>query len=137
MAFAIALAFSTSQAAELVSLDETSIHYKRFVPNGRNPYFLTMPPKEELNFQINFSALKVCYVNTKLHAMTNSAQYHLVGLNAVIGARITKGIHVQYEHFSKHLLDTTYPYQKFGVEDSIGVKFFLYQNTNKRGAFLE
>ena len=136
MAFAIA-ATSTGQAAELVSLDETSIHYKRFVPNGRNPYFLTLAPKEELNFQIDFTAFKYCYVNTRLHAMTTSAQYHLVGLNTVIGVRVTNGIHLQYEHFSKHLLDSTYPYQKFGVEDSIGAKFFLYKNREKRGALIQ
>jgi hypothetical protein len=111
----------------LIELDEVSINYKNFMDGGRNPYFYDSVPKEEVNYQINTTVAKHFYWNTKLHSMTNDAQYYMAGLNLKLGFSLTDWLDVQYEHFSRHVLDHTYPHQKFGVEDSVGIVLFLYR----------
>ena len=47
-----------------------------------------------------------------------------------LGIRLGRGLDIEYEHHSQHLLDSTYPYQRFPVEDSIGVKLHLFRNSS-------
>ncbi len=117
----------------LINVDELSINYKKFQPSSRHPLFYNSKMKEGIDLNMNNNMLfdYVFWDNT-IHSSTNSSQYYLVGWQFKFGARVTNGITVQYEHHSQHILDSTYPYMKFPVEDSLGFTIRIF-STYKRG----
>lgn len=119
----------TASAGEwkLLELSEAKLNYKYFVHPGRDPLFSpNAPQKEELNLHVNTHVARVFYWDNIVHAKTNDAQYHVVGWNLKLGMHLHRYLDVQYEHFSRHLLDEKGP-SKFPVEDSIGVVLYLYR----------
>jgi hypothetical protein len=121
-------------AWKLLSLRETKLNYKYFVHPGRDPLFTDSSQKEELNLSVNTDLLSVFYWDNTVHAKTNDAQYHVVGWNIHLGVHVCRYLDVQYEHFSKHLLDSSLPYMKFPVEDSVGVNLYLYRREPAGGS---
>ncbi len=114
---------------KLLELRETSLNYKYFVHPGRDPLFINEHHKEELNLHLNLDVFKYLFINNMVHSKTSPSQYRVVGLNSKIGVHVTKHVDIQYEHFSKHLLDKKHEYMnKFPVEDSIGINLIFYTN---------
>lgn len=139
----VLIALLVSQAAGAgeytpFTLESVDIHYKRFAPGGRDPYFLTSEPSDEVNFNVRSTVLKYGFLNTRIQGMTDqSGQFHVGGLNYVIGLRLTPWLDVQCEHFSRHIFDQTYPYQGPGLENSLGVRVFIYGGEKRGEAVVE
>jgi hypothetical protein len=120
-----------AEAFNLVQLDEVRVEYQNYIFH-RHPLFTEIPGKESLNLGLKVNLLDTMYWDTLVHSTTTSAQYHLVGLEMKFGIRIYEYLEVEYKHHSQHLLDTTYQYMKFPVEDSIGVNLYLYRRDKHR-----
>lgn len=113
-----------------VQLKEVYINYKNFM-YARDPLFYNSVPKTEINFNINTDFLEILYFNNKLHTMTNYKQFYVVGWNFFVGMHLGDYVDVQYEHYSKHLLDDKHPYAPFPFEDSVGINIHLYKRENR------
>lgn len=113
-----------SALAEAVELTEVSVNYKLFHAKNYAPYF-TLSQKERLTLTVNVDLLPGIFWKNRIHGTTDSAQYRFIGYNPQIGLRPIKGLTLQFEHHSRHLLDTQMP-GHFPVEDSVGATFYLY-----------
>lgn len=114
----------TASPAPII-LDDISLNYQRFLPGARHPLFPSgMEPKEELNLDFNTTILTYFYWNNRVHSMTNQHQFHVIGWNYRLGVRATPWLSLQYEHFSRHLLDTNYA--GYPIQDSVGAIIKLY-----------
>lgn len=121
------LGATQAAAVDPFELEQVDIHYKRFAPGGRNPLFFSTEQKEELNFGVMTRVARFGFLNLKLHSMTDQFQFHVAGLNFTAGVRVFPWLDIQTEHFSRHILDTSYPHQGFPVEDSVGLRLYLYR----------
>jgi hypothetical protein len=122
---------------KLIELRESYINYKYFVHPGRDPLFTDLPHKEELNLHVNTDILRYMYWDNMVHSMTDASQYRVVGLNTKLGVRLSGILDVQFEHFSKHMLDTVHPWMRgFPVEDSVGINLYLYRPDKPRSSLL-
>jgi hypothetical protein len=117
---------------KLLELDEASVNYKSFHPNNHAPLF-DGPQKERVTLNLDADVAKFFFFNNKVHGTTTSAQYHLIGWNFQIGARVSKYVDVQYEHHSQHLLDRPAP-GHFPVEDSIGFTLIFFRRDNGKAS---
>lgn len=120
----------------LIEMDETYINFKQYLPNGYSPF---LPPGSTLSrgvdLQLNTDVLAVGYVNNKVWSLMDQHQFRAVGWNYQVGVRLNSFIDVEYEHFSRHVLDAPSPTlsvgQKYPVEDSINIKFYLFRADKK------
>jgi hypothetical protein len=119
---------ATAGANDVVELKEVSVDYSRFI-YARLPLFYASTPKENIDFKINTAILKYGFADLTLHSQTDEHQFHVAGLRARLGVRVSK-LEVYYKHESTHILDQGYPYSRYPVEDSVGVKFYLYRGKN-------
>jgi len=129
----------------IVSLREVSVDYKRFFPKGRDPLItgnglLNRELGNEVNVHINSDFMSYFYWDNMVHSLTDrdatthtGGQFRVVGWNFKLGMRVSRFINIQYEHFSKHTLDHSYAYDSFPVQDSVGVKLYLYGGPKKEG----
>lgn len=127
--FALLLGLRDSEAGEfqVMKLDEASIYYKKYHPSARHPLFYDSSPKESLNLGTNVDLLQVIGWDSVVQSMTNDSQYYMVGLQMQLYLRITQQLEVGYYHQSQHLLDHTYPYQRYPVEDAVTVRLTLFR----------
>ncbi len=131
---ALCLIASASQASEyhLIDTREVYVNAKQFLPNGYSPY---MSQGSELNkgidLHIKTDVLVVGYVDQMVWSLIDQSQFRWVGWNYKIGIRTLSFLDIEYEHFSRHVLDRTNPFMTYGarfpVEDSIGVNIYLYR----------
>ncbi len=122
----------------LLEMRETKLNYKYFVHPGRDPLFTSSHQKEELNLSVNTNMLGVFYWDNTVHAKTDDAQYRVVGWNIKLGVHLHPRLDIQYEHFSRHLLDSKHPTMGgFPVEDSVGVNLYLYRAPAAQRSILE
>ena len=135
--FLLLLAVTDADAGSVVELDEVSIHYLRFHPSARNPLFWNSTPKEELDLNMNTNILRVVGWDNTVHSMTDSSQYHVVGWNLRLYLRVTQYAEVGYWHFSKHVLDSTYPYSKWPVEDALMINLYIFRAKPGRQAVFQ
>lgn len=128
--------FSTVAMADfkLIELNELKIGYRNYI-YSRDPMFTFSTPKEQLNIQANTALFKYGFLDTLVHGTTDNGQYRRIGLQLELGVRLHKYIDFSYLHHSRHLLDTTYPYQKFPCEDSWGIYLYLYRKDIKDTLF--
>lgn len=141
----ILLSVSTAFADD-VELKEVSISYKDFLGGGRDPLITqngldNRALDKEINLNINVDIYDHFYWNNTVHSMTDrvatggAGQFRVIGWNYKLGARLFSSFHIQYEHFSQHLLDTTYVHGGFPVQDSLGFVFYIYSKPEKKGLF--
>lgn len=134
--------------ADAFELQEVSVEYKKFSGGSYTPLINTngLPDRamdHELNLNLNADLIDgIVFFNNKVHSQADksavdggSGQYRLVGWNYKLGVRITDSFHVQMEHFSRHLLDTSYAYGPFPREDSVGFIFYVYGGPKNKGIF--
>jgi hypothetical protein len=119
----------------LLELSEVRVEYKRFHESARDPLFYDTTPKEELNLRMDMDVLSYGDVaalgwHNRIHSMTNASQYYVVGYNFQLGV-FTKRVEFGYEHFSRHLLDHSYPHQKFPVLDSLFFNLIVYKRDER------
>lgn len=115
----------------------TSITAKKFLPNGFSPYMQNGSTLNAgLDLDIETDILAVGYFNNKVWSLVDQSAFRWVGWNYQVGIRILPFVAVEYEHFSKHILDKVNPFMeqgnRFPVEDSVNIKLDLY-NKNYRG----
>lgn len=122
----------TCKADEYVDLRELSVTGKSYLPNGYNPL---MPEGSQLNKGLNVNMkvdfLTNFYWNNMIWSLTDQHQFRWVGLNTQAGVRILPYISLEYEHFSKHILEKEFQFKeqgRFPVEDSINVIFYLHRS---------
>jgi hypothetical protein len=121
-----------ADAFDIIKLDSLSVEYRKIDKSARDPLFYNSTPKESVDLVMNMDILRYFFWDNRVHSMTNSAKYEMVGWNPTLGLRLLEtksgvGLEVLYEHYSKHLLDDVYPYQKFPVQDSIGFNLYIYR----------
>jgi hypothetical protein len=116
---------------KLLEHQETSLNIKNYFPNGHNPL---MPEGSILNkgldLDLKTDLLRYGYWNNKVWSLADQHQFRWIGWNYQFGIRILPFLDVEYEHFSKHILDKQYQYKtqgRFPVEDSVNVKLYLYR----------
>lgn len=134
---AILLGLTDSEAGEfsggtapkfrLMKLDEATVFYKHYHPAARHPLFYDSTPKESLNLGTAVDFAEVIGWDSTVQSMTNQSQYYMVGLQMRLYLRVTQHLEVGYYHQSQHLLDHTYPFQRFPVEDAWTVQLNLYR----------
>jgi len=81
-------------------------------------------PKQELNLQVDSVLFSYFYFNNRIHSQTDERQFRVVGWNFKLGISIWRNLDVEYEHFSRHLLDRN-PAFDFPVQDSIGFRLYF------------
>lgn len=128
----VLIGLHSASAGTIFDLDEVSVKYRRFHPSARHPLFHASTPKEGLDLNVNTTVLNYIFWDNTVHSYTNSSQYYLVSWELRLGARLTQWLDLFYEHHSQHILDQTYPHMKFPVEDSWGIKLYIYGG-KKRG----
>lgn len=133
--FVISILPLKALAFDIIKLDELSVDYKHFKDGGRDPLFYDSKKKEYLGLNINTDFAKIFYWDNIVHSATDQYQFHLIGWNFKLGARVTKFLSLQMEHHSQHILDATYPYMAYPVEDNVGIRLYLY-GTAKRPALI-
>lgn len=112
-------------------LEEVKINAKHFLPNGADP-LLTEGSRQnkEINLHLDVNVLRYGYINNRVWGLADQHQFRWIGLNYQYGVRVLPFLDIQAEHFSRHILDKTYPYKasgdRFPVEDSIGINLYLY-----------
>ncbi len=131
MLILLLLTLSCSAGDLAPRLDEVSIDYARYKQDTRLPILYPNVPKERLDVNINFSFLKIGYINNTIHSLTDANQFRLIGWHYQVGVRLGKWVDIYGDHFSQHLLDTQL--SNFPVENSAGIKFYLYRLDRARG----
>ncbi len=121
---------------KVLELDAVNVNYKQFTPGGRDPLISSNGLEgryldKELNLTVNSNLFKYGYWNNMVHSMTDQdldgrGQFRLVGWNMKLGVHLGPYLDVQYEHFSKHILDAPYA-PGFPVQDSVGIVIHLYR----------
>lgn len=126
----LALLLILSTQARAIELRSLAVHYQWFDSSNRIPDLDGFKAKEGLALSMETDLFWRFYWNTSIVSLTDPGQYRLVGLNMHLGARVTESLSVEYEHFSKHLLDhgdAGYPAGKFPVQDSLGFVWVIYR----------
>jgi hypothetical protein len=91
---------------------------------------------KQIDLNVNADILTYGFWENRVHSMTDETvdgpgQFRVVGWNYRIGVHVSKYLDVYYEHFSRHLLDTTYP-TAFPVQDSFGIKLRIFELNSPR-----
>jgi hypothetical protein len=124
---------SAYAAVEPFKMQRTYINYKDILKNGHNPLMTGgSVATKEINLHLDTDVFKYFYYNNMIWSLWDQHQVRWIGWNFKIGARVLPFLDLQYEHFSKHILDKEYPFrwpegQRFPVEDSIGFNLYLYR----------
>lgn len=121
----------------LIELRDAYIDYHQFLPGGSDPLITQngLPDRaldRELDLHLDVDFLKFGYFNNMVHSMTDQGadgsmgSFRVVGWNWRLGVRVTPFLDLWIDHYSQHLLDTTYAYGHFPLQDSVGftVRFF-------------
>lgn len=119
-----------SQPAQAVELQRLVVNYQYFDGSNRIPDLAGFKAKEGLSLSMDVDLGWRFYWNSRVVSLTDPGQYRMIGLNMHLGWRVTDKLSVEYEHFSKHLLDhgdSGFPAGKFPVSDSLGLVWTIYQ----------
>lgn len=119
----------TCNAVELQKID---LGYQRFHDSNRIPDLNGFKAKEGLSLGVNIDLWGPFYFDNRIISYTDEGSYRLIGWNFHLGAQVFKSLKVEYEHFSKHLLDHDdhgYLEGKFPVQDSIGIVWTIYSKS--------
>jgi hypothetical protein len=119
-------------AEDFFNLDEVSIGYKKFDGGGRDPLFFSAPMKEQLDLRVNTTLFYWLGFDSTVHSMTNTDQFHVVGLNTRLYVRLSKYVEVGREHFSRHILDSSLPGQRFPVYDCWTINIYLLRQERRK-----
>lgn len=124
-----------SVAMDGLSLYEASFDYRRYFSPNRDPLFVNSEKKDGIAMNLKVDFLTAFCWDTTMHGESDSAQYHLVGLKTKLCFRPIPSIDLNYMHHSQHILDGSYPYQKFPVEDSVGITLYLAGGPGRKALF--
>lgn len=127
-------------------LDELSMTYRDFLPQGRDPLVTQngLPNRglgQELILTLNTDVLRFGYFNNSVHTRTDkpvveggpAGQFRTVGWQFEGGLRLTSWLQGGYHHHSQHEMDNVLGFGEFPVEDAIEVKIFFFKQGAKRG----
>lgn len=134
------LLIASPASADFIELKELSIDAIQFFPSGIEPLISWngqgRAPDKQLDLNMNAQVAKVVYWDNRVHSMTDktldgtSSQFRVVGWNFRIGVQFSEQLQVGYYHFSKHLLDHSFPGGAFPVLDGVEVKWYLFGGKN-------
>jgi hypothetical protein len=112
-----------------------SIEYKHFVGKTIFPEMPNYVAKEGLALSFNTDLVGPLYWNNRIHSMTDSGQYRLVGWQFELGVRATDylpkawdGLELFYGHHSQHILDGHHPLVKFPVDNAVGFRWTIIKD---------
>jgi len=113
---------------ELFSLRKVGFDYGWFFPKARHGDFTSEnPPANKLDLIVNTDILTYGFFDGKVISITDADQFRLVGLNYILGVRVTPFLNLRWEHLSEHMLDRAPVPGGFTVYDNVGFTFYLYQ----------
>ena len=118
----------------LIELNELKLGYKDYI-YARDPMFYFSNPKEQINITTNSSIGRFFFLDTLVHGTSDAAQYRRIGLQLQFGLKVIQCLDISYIHHSQHMLESVYPYQKYPVEDSVGVTIYLYRKEKRDTVF--
>lgn len=131
---AVALYSYKAVSWEPVQLREAALTYKKFVSDGRDPLLYPEVHHEAIDVTLDMDILKYAYWDNTILSETTTGQYRSIGLRSfLVGVHVFPWLDIQYAHQSLHVLDREYGVMdKFPVEDSVGLKLYLYRNQDPK-----
>lgn len=133
--------YTTPVKADTIRLTDAYMDYKQFLPNGFSPY---MPSSSDLNKEIdlhvNTEIFRYGYWNNQVWSLWDQGQVRWFGWEYEVGVHATSFIDIFYNHFSRHEADKDNRFhslyqEKYPVEDSIGIRFYFYRDSEHKGIF--
>lgn len=122
---ALFVAASLKADDELV-LRTADITYKAYTGSGTDELIYPRTHTSELNLYLDVKLLQFFYFRSTVFGLSDTGQFRAVGLNYHIGLPLWKYLDVEYEHYSKHLIDaTSSTLPGYPLYDSINVIFHL------------
>lgn len=135
---ALLIALLTPVDARAVDLREVRINYRYFHESNRVLELAGEKAKEAINLGVNIDLVGPLYWNNEIKSLTTSAQYRFIAYRFMLGARVFRSFHVEYEHMSGHrfdAVDAVYPAKRFPVQDSLGFVWTVYSNPSGKSLF--
>lgn len=128
-----------ARSGDMFETREVFMTVKNYTPNSHSPFMTDGSTLNKgLNLTIQTDFLKYLYSKNVVWSLADQHQFRWIGWNYNLGARILPFLEVEYEHFSKHILDKEYPYKnqgRFPVEDSVNVNFYFYRRDKGASIF--
>lgn len=125
---------ASSDETKSLQLEEVKIEYNKYV-FSRDPLFYSIPKKEHIALGFSTTLFGVGFWNANLHGESDASQFHSGGLQIDLGVHLSNWIDLGLRHDSKHILDDSYPYQKYPAEDSIQINIYLFRRENKKSIY--
>jgi hypothetical protein len=133
-----------ARAGSLLEISDLSISFKNFLPYSRDPLVTSngLPDRQmgqEVALNMNFDIARYFYLNNRVHSFTDEkkgggfGQFRTVGWEFTLGARLMSSLHVSYYHHSQHMLDYSYPFEAYPLQDAVGVTLILYGPEKEKG----
>lgn len=124
----------------VITLSEVSLDYRWFKPGGTDPLMsynglANKEPGGQVDLNVNMDVLDYLYFNNTVHSMIDRdiggqyGQFRLIGWHFQVGMHLSQYCDIYMDHFSQHLLDTTYALGHFPVTDGFGVKVYFLRDT--------
>lgn len=106
-----------------VEIRDLSLEYRQF-QEGSILHELPdqFAARGELNLDLDMRLVGPLFWRNRVHSLIDQSQFRLIGWNFVLGWEVTDWLELNWEHFSRHLLDAQYPNRHFPVEDSLGLR---------------
>lgn len=131
MGFILGWASILAHAVELKSL---GVQYDRFVGKTIMPEMPIWEAKEGMGVLFDVDLTHSFFWNNRVHALTDSGQYRLVGWEFSLGTSPWRSLDLFYHHHSQHILDGHHPEFKFaGVQNSVGFTWKIYERGDNGG----
>lgn len=125
----LALLFTCMGCATSLSHRETYIDAEKFTPGGRSQILANQDePGSQVSIVANTDLFKYGYWDNRVWGLTNQSKFSATGWEYRLGAHLAPMLDIEYRHHSQHRLDEKFgPNEGHPVEDSIGIKLFLYR----------
>lgn len=122
-----------STFSDAVKLKQVSLDLQSFTST---PRLLELPGRQatqSLGLNLNVGLPGPFYWNNRVHSLISGAHFEWVGWQFEVGAStfavwdLPFGMDIFLSHHSQHALDHIHPFVNFPVEDTIGVRFYLFR----------
>lgn len=114
-------------------LSSLGVKYRSFISPGRDALIYPNEHKEAIELNLNTDVLRFLYFDARVFGIVDQTQYRAVGLNTMVGARVTDWSRVEIEHLSEHILDGQHSFlPRFPVSDSFNILIDIYRTPAPR-----
>lgn len=131
--FSLAWALGFSMPCGAIELKEVSVDLKYFTSLPRTLELPGYAVTRAVDLTLNVNLAGPFYWNNRVHSLISGAHFEWVGWQFEFGAStfavwdLPFGMDIFMSHHSQHALDHIHPFVNFPVEDTIGVRFYLFR----------